>query len=86
MVVVEPVGGGTVPVFAHMVPFTVATGEVVLQEHQISLLNSLARHELLTRTGDVAHVFVAHDDGASPQREAVLTDVGAADTGDFHLQ
>ena len=58
----------------------------MLQEHQVPFFNALAFREILTNSGQVTHVLVAHDNGAGPQRQAVLADVGAANTGNLYFQ
>src|SRR5262249_44654764 len=59
--VTPPVGVFAVTVLAEMAPLALATGDVVLDEYQVALLETLAPGELAARLGDDADVLVAHD-------------------------
>src|SRR5262249_56618411 len=74
-----------VPVLAEVTPLAVAAGDVVLHEHQVALLETLAPGELAPRLGDDADVLVAHDHRALGRRGLVELDISAADAGDLHL-
>jgi hypothetical protein len=75
-----------VAILAHVVPLAVAAREVVLEEDEVALRESLVLLELAAHLREVAHVFVAHDERRAAQRQLVLADVGAADAGHLHLQ
>src|SRR5215472_11510589 len=66
--VAAPVGIFAVPVLAEVAPLALAAGDVVLHEHQIALLETLAPGELAPRLGDDADVLVAHDHRALGRR------------------
>src|SRR5262249_61198597 len=83
--IVAPVGILAVAVLAEMAPLALAAGDVVLDEHEVALAESLAPGELAAGLGDHADVLVAHDDRRVGRRLLVELDVGAADAGHLHL-
>ena len=65
---------------------TLTAGHVVFQEHQVAFFEAFSCGEVTARLGDVANVFVAHDDGPAGERLLVHLHVGAANARHFHLQ
>jgi hypothetical protein len=56
-----PVGILAMTILAEMAPLTFAAGDVVLDEHEVALLETLAPGEFATSLSDRADVLVAHD-------------------------
>src|SRR6516162_924607 len=80
-----PVGVLAMPVLSGMTPLAFATRDIVLDENEIALLESLAAGEFAAGLGDGADIFVAHDHWSVRRRMFVGLDVGAADATDFHF-
>src|SRR4051812_23737369 len=79
--VIPPVGVFAMTVLATVTPFAFAAHDIVLDEHQVALLEALAPGELAACLGDIADVFVAHDYRALGRGMRIQLDVGAADAG-----
>ena len=69
-----------------MTPLALSARHIVLNEHQVALLEALAPRELAPGLGDIADVLVPHDGGLVVRRMRVKFDIGAADASDLHLQ
>ncbi len=72
-------------VLSDVVPLTMATGQVVLQEDEVSLFHALVSREGLSDPGKVTHVLMPHHQRATAQRQAVLADIGPTDARDLDL-
>ena len=57
----------------------------MLEKDEISLFHPLSLRELGSDVRQVADVLVSHDERSAAERQPVLTHVGTADPGDFHL-
>src|SRR5258705_7546068 len=84
--IIEPLGGGAMPVFTHVVPLAVAAWQVVLEEDEVAVLEPFQPLEVAADLRKGADVLVAHDERRAAKRQLVLADVGAADTGNFYLE
>src|SRR5579864_9377041 len=84
--VVTPVRVFAVTVLAPMTPLALAARDVVLQEYQVPLLESLAFGERAAGPGDVPDVLMAHDHRSARRRFPVQPHIGSADPGDLHFQ
>ena len=80
-----PVGVLAMAILAEMAPLAFAAHHVVLDEHQVAFLETLAPRELAARLRDGADVLVAHDHRGVGRRMRIELDVGAADAADLHL-
>jgi hypothetical protein len=69
-----------------MTPFALATGDVVFQKYQVSLLESLPFGKFVAGFGNVPDVFVAHDHGGARGGLLIQPHIGSADPGDLHFQ
>ena len=56
-----PVGILAMTILAEMAPLAFAAGDVVLDEHEVALLETLAPGEFATSLSDRTDVLVAHD-------------------------
>ena len=83
--VVEPLGRRAVAVLSDVVPLTMTARQVVLQEDEIALFQTLVSREGCSDPGEVAHVLMPHHNGSTTQRQAVLADIGPADARDLDL-
>src|SRR5882724_2780591 len=82
--VVTPVGVFAVTILTQVTPLALAARNVVLQEYQVALFESLALGELAAGLRNVPDVLVAHDHRGARRGFSVHPHIGSADSGDLH--